>query len=186
MNRLFLRAWNGPGLILIAILLTSIQTTLFTQPWTSIIQPDFFAFLVVWCGMKRKFLEGGILSLLLGYIAELQSSSPQGLYMGIYMGLFLLVRFGNRAFILPSFKTLIVLSTLALKVSLLFFLYSLSGKWVLGFFAFLKHTSACTLIHFLISPIILKMLIYYDRLTLKDIQYVHAMEEGFEMIDEGF
>jgi hypothetical protein len=59
---------------------------------------------VLWCALKREFIEGGILVLIFAYIAELHSSVPRGVFMTTYMSLFLLTRISAIYFNLPGIE----------------------------------------------------------------------------------
>ncbi len=113
MIRLLLRASNAPILILLAAIGIAIQTSLFGWPPLSYFQPDIILMIVIWCALKRTFAEGGILTLLLGNIAEIHSSSPQGAMMLIYMLIYLGVRAAIQVIVLPNRSALVMFTLVA-------------------------------------------------------------------------
>jgi hypothetical protein len=115
MTRLFLSAINAPALILLAAIGVAIQTSLFNSYPLEYLQPDLILLLVIWCGLKREFAEGGILTLILANIAEIHSAVPQGGFLVTYMTLYLLIRSISRLFVIPNLSALIIL-TLAASV----------------------------------------------------------------------
>lgn len=110
MNRMILRALNGPGLVLIAILGVAIQTSFFATWPLMYLQPDLILILAVWCALKRSFTEGGILVLIFSNIAEIHSSSPSGLFMICYMTIYLIVRMLNKVLVIPNFSSIVLLT----------------------------------------------------------------------------
>ncbi|MEK7690559.1 MAG: hypothetical protein AAB425_06025 [Bdellovibrionota bacterium] len=92
MKRIILRLFNAPFLILIAVMGTAIQTSLFVWKPIAVFQPQITLLLVLWCAFEREFLEGGILTLILANLAEIHSAAISGLYLVSYMSIFLAVR----------------------------------------------------------------------------------------------
>lgn len=113
MTRFFLKALNTPGLILIAILGISIQTSLFYSYPLLYLQPDIVLLLVVWCGLHRDFTEGGILTLIISYITETQSGCPSGSFMTSYMFVFLMIRWLNQVLQITGISSLLLLTMFA-------------------------------------------------------------------------
>lgn len=128
MNRLLLRALNAPIFLLLVTVAVAIQSSLFKGWPISYLQPDFVLIGVVWCGLKRPFLEASVLTLLFGEIAEIHSSAPQGVLSLCYVlallmslaSLKLLVLKGKRSWVLVT-----IAGSLLWKSSFLFILYLL-------------------------------------------------------------
>ena len=93
MKARLLKALNIPGLMILALIFLTLQSTLFTNKALAFFQPDVVLFLVLWVAMKRDFTEGGLLTLLFGYCVELQSAATSGLFLCDYMFIFMLARF---------------------------------------------------------------------------------------------
>lgn len=115
MTRIFLRLLNAPILFLLACLAVAFQSAFFLAYPLNWIQPDILLLMVIWLGLKREFTEGGVLTLLLGHLAEIHSSSPSGTMLVSYMATFLLVRFSSRLVVIPHHRDWIRL-TLAASV----------------------------------------------------------------------
>jgi cell shape-determining protein MreD len=110
MNRALLQALNAPLFLLMALVAVAIQSSLFHGTLGNLIQPDFLILGVVWCGLRRPLIEGSILTLLLGEIAEIHSSAPQGILMLNYVGVFLLTRLSLKLFVVRGRRSWVLLA----------------------------------------------------------------------------
>ena len=110
MIRLLLRWLNAPALVLLAAIGVAIQTSLFATYPLMYLQPDVVLILVIWCALHRSFTEGGILTLIFANIAEIHSSSPQGLFLVSYMAVYLIMRMSARMFVINGLVTTIILT----------------------------------------------------------------------------
>ncbi len=185
MNRILLRMANAPLLYLMACLLVSIQSSLFLSFPLNWIQPDLLLALVIWVALKRGFIEGGVLTLLLGHLLELHSSSPQGTFMVSTMAVFLLVRLAAQIMILPNFQSWIRLTLVASIASkgvgllVLVVLEKAGLQW--------KHT----LIHLLPGAVtsavagtwIYRALDRLDHLTHKDLRREQRLSDDFRLLE---
>lgn len=113
MRKIILRLLNGPSLIILVAIGIAVQSSLFNSYPFLYLQPDVVLIAVIWCALRRDFTEGGILTLLMGDIAELHSSSPQGLFLISYLAIYLGVRAANRLLVIPHFSSLIILTLCA-------------------------------------------------------------------------
>lgn len=88
--------------------------------------PSFFQFFdilipfTVYMGQRRSLWEGAGLSLGFGYLFSLFSVAPQGFYMMVSFGIFLVVRFFSLAFYAHTRWSIAVLLTLSLLLSRVF------------------------------------------------------------------
>jgi hypothetical protein len=110
MNRLLLRALNPLMVVLLAWIIMILQTSLFTLPILKPLQPDALILGMVWFALRRKFVEGGVLTLILAYLAEMQSSAPQGSFMILYMGTYLMVRGLNRLLVVSDLTKIVFMT----------------------------------------------------------------------------
>jgi hypothetical protein len=110
MNRALLRSLNAPLLILMALFAVAIQSSLFQGRIGTLLQPDFIIIAVVWCALRRPFIEGSILTLLFGELVEIHSSAPQGVLMLSYVGVFLLTRACLKLFVIRGRRSWVALS----------------------------------------------------------------------------
>jgi len=128
MNRALLRALNAPFFVLLVLVAVAIQTSLFRGNLGALFQPDFVIVAVVWCALRRPFIEGSILTLLFGELVEIHSSAPQGVLMLNYVGVFLLTRACLKLFVIRgrrSWAALSVVGAFSWKLLFLFTLYLL-------------------------------------------------------------
>src|SRR4051812_35076628 len=109
MTRLLLRAFNGPALILLALIGISIQTSFFSFWILPYIRPDVVLLMVIWCALRRDFAEGGILTLIISNISEIHSAAPSGLFMISYMIVYLAVRLSARLFVIPDLSSFLLI-----------------------------------------------------------------------------
>lgn len=135
MTRLFLRFLNSPALVLLALIGVAIQTSFFTFWILPYLQPDTVLIVVLWCALRRSFLEGGILTLILANFAEVHSASPGGLLMITYMMIYLLVRLASRLLVIPDLRsyqwvTVVAgITTKLLSLSIVYLLGMSVGQW---------------------------------------------------------
>lgn len=89
MTPLILKLMNPLILLFTVIFGVALQTSLFASYPLLYLQPDIILLVTLWCALHRTFTEGGILTLLMGNIAEIHSASPQGLFLLTYMLVYL-------------------------------------------------------------------------------------------------
>ncbi len=106
MWRSLLRFFNGPIFVLLAMGAIGIQTALFQTPPLVYFTPQLLLLWVIWCALKRDFLEGGVLTLVLAEVAEIHSAVPRGVYFLTYMIVYLVTRLTSRVVVLPNALTL--------------------------------------------------------------------------------
>ena len=71
MTRLILRALNAPLLLLLVTLGVAALSSLFTEYPLIYLQPNLVLIAVIWCALRRPFIEGGILTLIIAENAEI-------------------------------------------------------------------------------------------------------------------
>ena len=186
MKARILKMLNIPGILIIAMLMMTIQSTFFTSYPLSFFQPDGVLLLLIWISMKRNFTEGGIMALLLGYSMELHSASPKGLYLTEAMFIFLLTHFMYRNFQVLNKRTLMVigagLSVLS-RIAVLFILFILNkaeNEWQYT----LRLLAPTALVHALLIPFVFQFLHRFDIWTLKNPNAEHQHEQDFYLDEE--
>lgn len=102
MTRILLRSLNAPALVLLTLIGVAVQTSLFSFWFLKIFQPDIVLLVVIWCALRRSFTEGGIITLIIGNIAEIHSGAPSGVFQITYMSAYLIVRWSERLFVIPE------------------------------------------------------------------------------------
>lgn len=110
MTRLILSALNAPAFILLVAVAVAVQSSLFNSYPLLYLQPDFVLLAVIWCALRRDFAEGGILTIIFANIVEIHSGCVQGLYMIIYMSIYLLVKGAVKVFVIPNLSALTMLT----------------------------------------------------------------------------
>lgn len=120
MTQSFFAALNFPVLVAVVTLALALETALFHIVHFTAFQPDLWVIAVVWAALKRGFIEGGILTLVLAHIVEIHTASPQGLVLCTAMGTFLLIRWMAKLFVLPgqsAWVSLVILAGLLSRFS---------------------------------------------------------------------
>jgi len=118
-SHLFIKALNIPALIFILCIGIGIQSALFSYQPLHYFKPEIGIFIVLWCALKRKFTEGGIVTLIAAYIVELHSSAPSGTIMSAYMLSYLLLRSCSGYLLLSKPHSMLILTavfSLTIKV----------------------------------------------------------------------
>ena len=186
MKARLLKFMNIPGLMMIALLALALQATLFSNATLAFFQPDIILFLVLWMAMKRDFGEGGTLTLIFGYLVELKSAAPRGLFLTNYMFLFLLARFLYKNFQVVNQKALMLIGiagALFSQLDILFILYVLNkadNQW----FHTLQLLAPTAIIHGLLIPFVFRALYRFDFFTLKNPEAEHRYERDFYLDEE--
>ncbi len=188
MIRIILRTLNTPLLIFFVLVSIAIQSSLFTSWPLHYFQPDFVLLAVIWCAMRRGFLEGGVTTLIIAEMSEIHSATPQGLNLISHMVIFLLVRAASRFLIitsLSSYATLTLVSSMVWKLTGLGVLYLLgisANQW--------KHTLTFLFIGAAVegafSLWVYRWLDRFDWVTFKNLRAEHAIEEELQLDSEGF
>ena len=186
MKARLLKALNVPGLIMIALISLALQSTLFSNATLAFFQPDIIVFLVLWVAMKRTFGEGGVLTLVFGYIVELKSAAPRGLFLTNYMFLYLIARFLYKNFQVSNRRTLIMVgisAALFSQLDILFILFLLNkadNQW----FHTLQLLAPTAIVHGTLIPIVFRGLYKFDFITLKNPEAEHRYERDFYLDEE--
>ncbi len=129
MTRILLQYLNAPLFALLVLIGVALQSSLFNSQPLIYVQPDLVLLAVIWCGLEREFLEGGILTLIFAYFAELHSSAPRGLIAVEYMLMYLTTRLVIRLLVIPNRASLIMMT---MGASILAKLINWATLWQLG------------------------------------------------------
>lgn len=76
------------SLLLISWFLIILQTTLLKLFSVGVVIPDLVFLTVLYLGLFHKFRRGSAITFFLGYLMDLFSGSPMGLYIFLYLGSF--------------------------------------------------------------------------------------------------
>lgn len=183
MTRMILRFLNAPALILLTMLGIAVQSSFFTFWLLPYFQPDVILLAILWCALRRDFLEGGINTLILANICEIHSSSPRGLFLVTYMAIYLLVRLAARLLVIPDFNAyawVTFFSVILAKSFSLVMLYLLgisTGQWD-HFLLFMLLGAATT---GLIGRWVFEWLERFDQKTFKNVRMDPDTEDELEL-----
>lgn len=187
MTRFFLRHLNPLAFTALVAIGIALQTSLFVSYPLLYLQPDVVLLAVLWCALKRSFIEGGILTLLFAEIAELHSGAPSGLFMIAYMGVYLGVRASSRVFVLRGLSSLVVLALAAsiawklLNLGVLHLMGLARNQW--------RHTLALLFPGAVMAGAtaiwVFRWLARFDWVTYKDERALQALEDELRLEGEG-
>ena len=187
MNRLILSALNAPLFILLVAIGIAIQTSLFGFWPLQYLQPSIVLLAVIWCSLRRNFLEGGVITLIISDFAELHSAAPQGMYLISFMAIYLSVRLASKYFVLPdlsSFVMMTLFASIVWKLVVLVTLYLLgssSNQW--------RHTLLFlfpgAVIEASVGIWVYRWLEQFDRATFKHLESGRDRSESDEFSIEG-
>ncbi len=187
MNQLILRWFNPILLVFFVLVGTAVQTSLFNSYPLLYLQPDCILIAVIWISLKRPFTEGGILTLIFGNIAELHSSTTQGVMLVTYMVVFLALRILDRYLLLRQLTSLV---SLTLFVSIAWKLVSLLILVLLGIGENQwRHTFTLLLpgavMEGVVSIWLYRWLAQFDALTHRDARSRHTTGDEMQLEEEG-
>ncbi|MCM2322465.1 MAG: hypothetical protein NDJ90_04305 [Oligoflexia bacterium] len=187
MTRLLLRFSNLPTLILVALIGVALQTSLFTFWILPYFRPDIVLLIVLWCALRRSLFEGGLITLVLANIVEAHSASPQGVFLVIYMLIYLLVRVAAHVFVIPdlrSFLFVVIAATAGAKLGSLA-LTQLLGSTAMPFSQVLRHllvfVAPCSLMNALIAHRAYFWLDRLDWVTFKNPRAAQILEDELQL-----
>lgn len=186
MKQRLLKILNFPGMILLALLGLTLQSTLFNHPSLAFFQPDLLLFFILWVSIKREFIEGGILTLLFAYLVEIHSSAPQGFYFCTYMGIYLLARLLSQQFQITSRTNLAVvgiLFSLIMRMTVLMILFFLNRAESV-FMHTLQLLAPTVFSHSILIFVVFRILHRFDLWTLKNPESERRQERNFALDEE--
>lgn len=183
MTRFLLKSLNPVILVLFAILGVAIQSSLFTFSLLPYLQPDVLLLVVIWCALRRKFFEGGVLTLIVGQIAENHSASPSGTYMILYMTVYLGLRSAARLLVIPDLRSYVTVALVAgvlTKVGALAFVQLLGVPvvaWKHNLVMILPNTVATAIV----GKWVFQGLDRFDWVTFKNARAEQILEEEMQL-----
>lgn len=103
------RGLNFLIVALVCLLLAAFQSVVLKLPTLAWLELDMLLLVVVYLSLHRPFLEGTLLVLVIGRIAEIHSASPTGLLVASYLAVFLAILFTKELFLVgTSFSSIIL------------------------------------------------------------------------------
>jgi rod shape-determining protein MreD len=187
MTRLLFRLSNAPAILLIAMIGVAIQTSLFSFWILDYIQPDVLLLLVIWCALKRPFIEGGILTLMVAEIAEVHTAAPSGMFMICYMIAYLILRVAAQRLVIPDLSSLLIVT---LFLSVLAKSLNMATLWLLGGSrAQVEHMLLFVFPTALINGVIGRWLYPWleklDRVTFKNLRAERGVSDDLQLESPG-
>lgn len=187
MTRLILWALNPIFFTLMVILAVGLQSGIFADYPLNLLQPNIVLLAVIWCALKRGFFEGGVLTLLFAYVAELHSASPQGIFLIIYMAIYLLLRLSIAVLVVQTQGTLVgltlAISALEKLVLILLFrtLFIPLGDWKEHLFSGVMGA----LVNASLGAWVFRALERFDWVTFKNAKARQLLENDLYISGEG-
>ena len=186
MKARLLKLSNFPGMLVIALFALTLQSTLFNYPSIAFFQPDLLIFFTLWAAVRRNFIEGGILTLLFGYLVEIYSAAPQGFYLCTYMTIYLLARFLYQQFQISNKKVLVLVGigfSILLRLIVLFILYLLNRSENVWHHT-LQLLAPTVLSHAILIFFTFRVLQRFDNWSLKNPDAERHHERNFHLDEE--
>lgn len=187
MTRLILWALNPVFFSLMVVLAVGLQSAIFADYPLNLLQPNIVLLTVIWCALRRGFFEGGLLTLIFAYVAELHSASPQGAFLILYMAIYLLLRLAIAVLVVPTEGALVGL-TLAIstieKMILIFLFRTLViplGDWKEHLFTGVMGA----LVNASLGAWVFKWLDRFDWVTYKNAKARQLLENDLYLSGEG-
>lgn len=97
----FYRALNFALVLLLCLLLSAVQSVGLKLDALSWLELDLLLLVVVYLSLHRSFIEGTVLVILIGRIAEIHSGAPAGILTACYLAVFLAILF-TKEFVLVA------------------------------------------------------------------------------------
>jgi len=186
MKARLLKLSNFPGILVIALFALTLQSTLLYLPSIAFFQPDLLIFFVLWVATKRTFIEGGILTLSFGYLAELYSAAPQGFYLCTYMAMYFIARVLYQQFQISNKKVLVLVGigfSVILRMITLFILFLLNRSENVWHHT-LQLLAPTILSHAVLIIYIFRILQQFDNWSLKNPDAERHHERNFHLDEE--
>lgn len=158
---------NVVALFVIALLICNLQTVLLKLPFFTWIGVDLILLLVAYLGLKRGLIEGTLITVVIGRIAEIHSGSPAGYVTSCYLVVFAVTVLTREFFIMESPFSIVVLglvSGLTWKAAFLILAYRadiFENVWKTSLIVLIPHLVSQAL---LIRPMF-NLLLKLDSLT---------------------
>jgi hypothetical protein len=186
-SRSWFKFFHWPLFFLLTLILFSLQTTFFVYPPLSLVQPNVTLLLIVWISLKRDFYTGGVITLLMGRLAEIQSAAPQGYLMICLMILFVCVQWVQRHLVFTTLGSFIYLTAACTIVfqSLLYGLILINAQRSVSGFEFLEHFFLSLASNCFTGIFLFRFLKGFDRLTYHDPRKRSHADEDSTLVEEG-
>jgi len=165
----FKNTFNFLILLFFSFICIVFQSTLLHQ-YLGLYKPNLLVILIAYLALNRFAIEGGILSFLIGYLVELNSGAPFGLYSCVFVITYVVTKTLCQGLLIDAVLSqmgLVIISSLIFKLSF----------WgVLAIYQPLRETFLTSLLsllsmsflNFLLTPIVFFSLALWDTLLAKE------------------
>ena len=165
----FRNSLNFFAILFFSFLCIVFQSTLLHQ-FFGIYKPNLLVILIAYLALNRFAIEGGVLSFLIGYLVELNSGAPFGLYSCVFVATYYLTKILCQGLLIDMVLAqmgLVVLASLIFKLSFLGILsiyQPLRETFLTSLFSLLS----TAFLNFLLTPIVFFSLTLWDALLAKE------------------
>ncbi|MFC2074887.1 hypothetical protein ACFLRA_01275 [Bdellovibrionota bacterium] len=169
MTRYFLPRINFLFVILFGLACLVLQSTAFAIFFRSI-RPDLILVIVVFLGLHRYALEGGLLAVLLGYLVEIHSGAPTGLMMTVYVWIFVVAKLiGLGVFLDRVWAILLLVAGMSiLEMFLIWLLSSVMLSATLAFWPMAQQWVLSMVLQLFAAPLIFRFFSWLDDVCQKE------------------
>lgn len=104
------RVLNFLLVTLICLFFAAVQSVALKLPFLAWLELDLLLLVVVYLSLHRSFVEGALLMLVIGRVAELHSGAPVGILTGCYLAVFMAILFTKELFLVATTFSSIILA----------------------------------------------------------------------------
>ena len=104
------RVLNFVLVIVLCLLLSALQSVALKLTALSWLELDLLLLVVVYLSLHRGFVEGSLLIVLIGRVAEVHSGAPTGILTACYLAVFLAILFTKEMFLVATTFSSIILA----------------------------------------------------------------------------
>jgi len=167
--RYFLHSLNFAFIFVLAVVCMLFQSTLLHQGF-GIFKPNLILIIVTYLALNRFAIEGGIVAYFLGYLVELNSGAPSGLFPAVMVLTFYTAKLCSEGLFINtglSQMALVAVVSIMSKVFLVLvtFIYAPVGSLMQQIIVSVFPMAA---LNFLLTPIIFFLMKQMDRLLGKE------------------
>ena len=104
------RVFNVLLIALLCVACAALQSVALKIPLLAWLELDLLLLVVIYLSLHRIFIEGALLIIMIGRIAELHSGAPAGILMACYLAVFLALVFTKEMFLVASSFSSVILA----------------------------------------------------------------------------
>lgn len=104
------RVFNVLLIALLCLLCAALQSVALKMPIFSWLELDLLLLIAIYISLHRIFIEGALLVIMIGRIAELHSGAPAGILIACYLAVFVALVFTKEMFLVASSFSSVILA----------------------------------------------------------------------------